>query len=408
MTPDRVFEKLKIQQAQDSLSVDWSESERLMPKDLPFLNFEFLGRACDRFLAGFPAYDKLTEAAAFIKDNEEAKRLLWHFHYLVVMKYEKYFFKCYEFPEIPSLAEYDRAFYLILALSGYCFHGDRLQQLRITETELAPVLLDFHRSIEGSIQRTGKLGLAPHYSGWWQGLFNGKLIRLGRLTFLQEKYEWPARIFQNAQGDIQIMSGDGMPYNEQGLICFSPKSEEHWTSTLLESSSEITGNPIQSSGFAVNKKLTLNKTEWRELVRLGDPVIGIHISAGEPLDLTACQDSMERALRFYAQYFPEILFKAFVCETWFLDPHVREFCGEESNIAQFQRRFYLAPSARDAEYVCIRSIFGSDALRLGIEAVPHKSRLQINAAQFKRQGGQLRHGLAIYPWKSWGEEIHDT
>jgi hypothetical protein len=405
MTREDVFQTLKIEATRPSLGEDWDISEKTFSESLPFLEPSFIKTVCQKYLEDPLVEPALVKAAQAIAQNPAALRLLWHFHYLVTQNYDRYFRKAYEFPELPELGENARAFYLLLAFSGYSHNGNVHEKLGVPEEDLAGAIKDFRTSISGSFERTGSIGVAPHYSGWWQGFFNGRLYRLGRLTFLQERYNLPARFFQHQETlETAALADPAQVYNLEGLICFTPDKDKHWISKISESGLEVRGSSIAASGHAQPSTRALEKRLWKEVVKKGDAVLGIHISAGVPLAMEACKESMARALEFFPRVLSDVDFKAFTCETWFLDPTLRKFCKPNSNIVQFQKRFHLLPSPRDAEFVSIRSIFGTPALKEGIDASKLSSSLQKGAAEFKRRGGTLRHGFAIHPWQLWGEE----
>ncbi|WP_051704291.1 acyltransferase domain-containing protein [Glycomyces sp. NRRL B-16210] len=76
------------------------------------------------------------------------------------------------------------------------------------------------------------------------------------------------------------------------------------------------------------------------------PFVGMHIRGeGGPLTLDAVRDSVEWALEFFPAVFPERYGgpedMAFVCESWLLDPQLRDWLPEHSNIPGFGALFDL-------------------------------------------------------------------
>ncbi|GAA2132818.1 acyltransferase domain-containing protein [Glycomyces algeriensis] len=75
-----------------------------------------------------------------------------------------------------------------------------------------------------------------------------------------------------------------------------------------------------------------------------NPFLGVHIRGeGGPLTLDAVSDSVEWALEFFPAVFPErfdgpedLVFK---CESWLLDPQLRDWLPERSNITGFAALF---------------------------------------------------------------------
>lgn len=74
-------------------------------------------------------------------------------------------------------------------------------------------------------------------------------------------------------------------------------------------------------------------------LKVGDPVIEIHIPSAGPLDPEACKASVEMAKDFFAKYFPEFKYEYFTCHSWLLDETLAEILNENSNILKFQQLF---------------------------------------------------------------------
>ncbi|MCC3762087.1 acyltransferase domain-containing protein [Glycomyces sp. TRM65418] len=76
------------------------------------------------------------------------------------------------------------------------------------------------------------------------------------------------------------------------------------------------------------------------------PFVGVHIRGeGGPLTLDAVRDSVEWALEFFPTVFPERYDGpddlVFMCESWLLDPQLRDWLPERSNIPGFGALFDL-------------------------------------------------------------------
>lgn len=407
MTLEKCLSALQIENAIDTFQTEWESSQASFPKSLPFLSADFLKQVVPKYFDDENILPTLLKAATHLRENEAALRLLWHQHYLVVQNYEKYWLKCYQFPELPVLGEDARAYYLLLALSGVYHFGDVHTKLKIPASDLKGTLEEIRNSVRGSVERKKLIGVAPHFSGWWQGFFSGRLYRLGRLSFLQEKYVWPFHVFENQKTKaIKILAGEGLSFNSKNLRVLGSEKTA-WTSHFSQKNMTVKGSAIQPNGFAVNEMTELDLNEWTPIVRPNDDTLSVHIAAGEPMDVEACVQSFKRAKQFFARYFPEKTFKLFTCDTWLLDPQLKSFLSEKSNIVQFQRRFFLIPSAVDAEFVPIRTIFGAQALERGVDDIEASSSLQRGAKEFKQKGGVLRHGYGLIPFaREWEKETH--
>jgi hypothetical protein len=76
------------------------------------------------------------------------------------------------------------------------------------------------------------------------------------------------------------------------------------------------------------------------------PLIGLHIRGeGGPLTTDAVRDSVSQATAFFPTVFPELYSGAddleFTCTSWLLDPQLRDWLPERSNILKFAALFDL-------------------------------------------------------------------
>ncbi|SDO75753.1 hypothetical protein SAMN04515671_1927 [Nakamurella panacisegetis] len=93
--------------------------------------------------------------------------------------------------------------------------------------------------------------------------------------------------------------------------------------------------------------------------------LDVHIPPTGSLTPAAVQDAYGRAVRFFAERFPDRPAGRFVCYSWLLDPYLAGHLPD-SNIASFQRGYDLrgdgVPSDDDVLYFVFRTRSGSAAL----------------------------------------------
>ena len=76
----------------------------------------------------------------------------------------------------------------------------------------------------------------------------------------------------------------------------------------------------------------------------GDTLIKVHIPSMGKLLKEDCDAAYERARETFTRCYPEYDFKGFVCNTWFLNPVLRGFLKEDSNIVLFQNKYTVFPA----------------------------------------------------------------
>lgn len=123
----------------------------------------------------------------------------------------------------------------------------------------------------------------------------------------------------------------------------------------------------------------------------GDPLLDIHIPAGDPLDQAACIDSIRRAVAFYPKHYPEITWKAVACCAWLLDPTFRKILPPSANLVKFQDLFQVAAMEGD-ESLIMERVFGHK--RPDLSHAPRGNTLRDAITAFKASGGTF-HGLGF-------------
>ncbi|MFG1869720.1 acyltransferase domain-containing protein [Micromonospora arborensis] len=128
----------------------------------------------------------------------------------------------------------------------------------------------------------------------------------------------------------------------------------------------------------------------------GDGAIGLHVPDTGPLTPEAVAASLDDARAFFPRHFPDEPYTAFSCGSWLLDPQLREYLPEGSNIARFQQMFELAPyqeqDGPDADVEVLRFVFRT--LSTPLDQLPRRTLLQRAIVDHLKAGRHWhwRHG----------------
>lgn len=88
-------------------------------------------------------------------------------------------------------------------------------------------------------------------------------------------------------------------------------------------------------------------------------VLSIHIpDFMGPMDQEACSESIAEAISFFPTYFPDWHVDFAVCNSWLLDPQLRQVLRPTSNIVMFQDRFTLTDGSYDSSESVMQFVFG--------------------------------------------------
>jgi hypothetical protein len=118
-----------------------------------------------------------------------------------------------------------------------------------------------------------------------------------------------------------------------------------------------------------------------------DPVLALHVpDFMGPLSPEACDRSLARAREFFARHYPEEPYAVATCGSWLLDPQLRRYLPEDSNIVRFQERFRAVRVPDEPEDMTpVRFVFGTADVPL--DRLPRRTVLERAVVDHLRDGG---------------------
>ncbi|MFF4654080.1 acyltransferase domain-containing protein [Streptomyces sp. NPDC001381] len=126
----------------------------------------------------------------------------------------------------------------------------------------------------------------------------------------------------------------------------------------------------------------------------GDPGLNLHVpDFMGPLSPEAVDRSLALARDFFARHYPDEPYTVATCGSWLLDPQLKRYLPEDSNIVRFQERFRLSRlPAEPEDTVPLRFVFGTTGIPL--DRLPRDTPLQRAVVDHLREGGNwfVRHG----------------
>lgn len=99
---------------------------------------------------------------------------------------------------------------------------------------------------------------------------------------------------------------------------------------------------------------------WKDRFPEGTPIITIHILKDTDFRSEKIDESFNKAIHFFGEYFEEHDYEIFVCRTWLLYGSTREILGENSNIASFSKRFEIIAENKNTKQALDRIYETSD------------------------------------------------
>ncbi len=137
----------------------------------------------------------------------------------------------------------------------------------------------------------------------------------------------------------------------------------------------------------------LGELEYEMKASQHTPVLSIHIPSDSILTKENIDRSMEQAVAFFAEHFPEYKQADYICHSWLLAPELSLFLPADSNIMAFQRRFAIEKVEYDSrEY--IEWVFKTRTS--SIHNFPEETRLQKEMKRYLLNGGKIGTGLGVW------------
>lgn len=238
-------------------------------------------------------------------------------------------------------------------------------------------------------EQRGQIGIANWMPGWLRLVASGHLYRLGRLEFIPEPWDYPARVYTHVRTqELVLLAEAGQRFTDDGYL----SGDLTWTSTLTEDADAIIGTPITPRGAALPQPVRLPRDEWQLTLGPGDPVLDLHIPAEGALTLDAIRDALIQAEPFFDRYYPEHKFAAYVCSSWLFSPQLETMLAADSNIVRWQHEGYLLPSDGGNDDF-LTFTFGAGAIDTA--TVPRDTRLRRAVIAHLERGELLRCGCYL-------------
>jgi len=129
----------------------------------------------------------------------------------------------------------------------------------------------------------------------------------------------------------------------------------------------------------------------------GDPTLSIHIpDFMGSMSVAACDDSFAQAAAFFPEHFPEEAVQTAICNSWLLDPQLRDYLSPHSNTIAFQRRFTNIREGEWANDGPLRFVFGP--VDWPLDDYPQESSIQRAVVQHLKNGLSWHGGVGWMPF----------
>lgn len=109
-----------------------------------------------------------------------------------------------------------------------------------------------------------------------------------------------------------------------------------WWTALLYNGKVIRRGRLECNTSYCFKGNDILNAENELLLARGDKVINLHIPEDGAMDMALCSASLKAMAEFFSKYHPDYDWKGFICQSWLLDSQLCSLLPEHSNIVKFQ------------------------------------------------------------------------
>ncbi len=250
-------------------------------------------------------------------------------------------------------------------------------------------------SLRGNIEKTktqkGSYGLQGKYrSAVYQYLVPTEYV-LGRLIFQITKFDSCYEVYRSkTDGKTVKVALPGFRYMEDGK-----RPPEDYTGKIFEPTLEITegilhGYTYDAHGCMMQTPVKLDLADYDKVLAGGDDVLSVHIPAKGRMTPESVDDAFSLADDFFAKYYPDKDFKAYVCSSWLLNTDMRHWLKPESNIQLFRNRFDVVITSRNG-YSLSWHVFGLEDIT-PVEQLQPTNSFQQSVVDWVKAGNTLYNG----------------
>lgn len=348
-------------------------------------SFKAIYKSLDKFGFSYEQQKALYDYGKALADNEE-----------LLARAVQYYHMIFESPNAVNAAdlkEHDGLekgmLFAILFLVRCELFGEALEKDGIPGRYAQHGIWHYKNLFERNKRCYGQYGFCGMYRNGMVNYVKPKTFTLGRLSFEMNGFSGPYDVYRNKKsGELIPIAAASLRYLANGKP--APQSASDVFKTTFSEDKEIQGYTFHEDGTLDFGRVILKTDEYEKVLKQGDPVLSVHIPEKGKMTPESVRESFAEARRFFAKYYGQKHFKAFVCSSWLLDTGLKDFLKPESNIAAFQKHFRIALSFVNT-FSIYWHIFGIEKFVPYSELKP-KNSFQKKILDYVSNGGNLYSG----------------
>lgn len=268
-----------------------------------------------------------------------------------------------------------------------------LESLRaegMPEALILDTLSDYGTWAAYYLRHKGLVGIGEF--GWEVNFHSGCIVKLGRVQYETCLFPAPYSIYrQKSTGALIPVLHDGEGVNPDGFLALDDPAA--FAAVMRIDGSTLTCSRVDTVNARVlPETVQHDMSDLELLLTTGMPVLNMHIPEVGPLTVESVGESLAMAKEYFAaKGYPCTVA---VCESWLLDPALKEYGQGSKNILGYQNRFTLYPWDGDGSEAVGR-VFGRGTDISNPDLLPEGSSLQRGLKAYLKTGKPLRDAGGI-------------
>lgn len=287
--------------------------------------------------------------------DDKILRFMWQFYYLLFYTDEDFTMNQAIVETIPLTAPSESEFPGCINSVVYLMAVDNLEKWvydkDLNKREIIESYFERYRNLAELNRISHNTSGFCRLSSFLYCYAKPSILRVGRLNFQFFKHLDYCEMYENDIGNRIFVALPNYTYNKFGL-----QDENGFIPVYHKDNDILTAHLYGEKGRLLLEPQQIDTAHLKLMLKPGDNVITIHIPGGSKLYVDDVLESIRSANKLFTRYFPP--FKTFVCQTWFIDPALRDDVVKDgSNIASFADLFDIICGSDNDNHSIFEHVF---------------------------------------------------
>lgn len=322
--------------------------------------------------------------------DEELKQFMWLYYYIQYEGEENFYRNIWVLDEIPVPQRAEKRFPGCLKSAVYLlawYRLDRWVRERGLSEEISHAYFGRYRYLSSLNRVTHNTPALCRLSPFLYGYSKPFSLCIGRLAYQVLPFKDYCELYEDADGNRLFVALPNYCYDHRGL-----QAAAGWRPEYTIADTTLTAHIFGEDGRLQRNPEQIDLLRYRRILSPADDVVTIHIPEGGRLTPESVQESLQMARSVFREHFPQT--KAFVCQTWFIDPNLRgEVVKDGSNMALFADLFDVICGPDNGYHSIFEHIFV--VKRQPFENLVPQTGLQERALQYAKEGKPMYWGFGV-------------